>query len=360
MRSRPVAVARDKVAAVPPPVAGLDAMAQAGQALLLLGSGRRLLWSNRAADRLFKLPAGRLAGRRAEEVIDRSPDLLDRLLRSVAVGRQSSGTLPILVRGGRSRTAHFKAVALGNGLGLLILQARAGIRPRSAVPPAPRSSSSGRIAAAIAHQIRTPLAVALMYLRFVQEEVGSRVEAQLRDGLTGAHDEIVRLDRLLANLVDYYRVGHLVVCPRLVDGASVLAEAVRRARRDPSAAEVNLDLLAADLIDWWDADALEQIVQNLLSNAFKHGEGRPVAMVVDRVERGLRIRVRDGGGGITAGARARIFRRRLAVPKARAPGLGLGLWLVRELAEAHGGGVVVESESGTGATFVVTINPQRP
>jgi signal transduction histidine kinase len=360
MKSRAAAVARDKVPAGPAPMAGLDAMAQSGQPLLLLGAGRRLLWSNRAADRLFDLPAGGLAGRRAEEVIQRSREWLDRLLRSVTAGRQSSGTLPLLVRGGRSRSARFKAVALGHGLGLLVLQARAGISPRRALPPAPRTSPTGRIAAAIAHQIRTPLAVALMYMRFVEEEVGSRVEGHLRDGLIGARDELVRLDRLLANLVDYYHVGHLVVCPHRVDAGDVVTEAVRRARRDPTAAEVHLDVVAADLVDWWDANALEQIVQNLLSNAFKHGEGHPVWITVDRIEHSLRIRVRDGGDGIPAGARARIFRRRLAAPKARAPGLGLGLWLVRELAEAHGGDAAIESPSGEGTTFVVTISPQPP
>jgi signal transduction histidine kinase len=230
---------------------------------------------------------------------------------------------------------------------------------RSAEHP-PRSSSSGRLAAAIAHEIRTPLAVALMYLRLVEQEVGPHVTESLRDGLSLARDEVTRLDRLLANLVDLHRLGHVVIRPALIDAGRVVADAVRRALWELSTAQVSVEVGASDLLDWWDANAVDQIVQNLLSNAVQYGEGRPITVTVDRIEGRLRVRVQDRGSGIPAGERARLFRRRLGPRKARTSGLGKSLWLVRELAQAHGGSALVETRKGVGSTFTVTLNPQRP
>ena len=231
---------------------------------------------------------------------------------------------------------------------------------RSSAAHAPRSSSSGKLAAAIAHEIRTPLAVALMYIRLVEQEAGPHVGDSLRDGLSQARDEVARLDRLLGNLVDLHRLGHVVIRPALIDAGRVVSEAVRRARRDLSAVQVSVEVGAADLLDWWDPNAIDQIIQKLLSNAVRYGEGRPISVSVNRSETNLRIRVQDGGSGIPASERARLFRPRLGPRKARSSGLGLGLWLVRELAEAHLGGVAVESRKGAGSTFTVTLRPQRP
>jgi signal transduction histidine kinase len=234
--------------------------------------------------------------------------------------------------------------------------ADAGRRPAAR---APRSSSSGRLAAAIAHEIRTPLAVALMYMRLVEQEAGPQVNESLRTGLSLARDEVMRLDRLLGNLVDLHRLGHVVIRPALVDAGRVVSDAVRRAPWEAGAARVAIEVDGADLLDWWDASALEQIVQNLLSNAVQRGEAGPVSVSVDRIEASLRLQIHDSGGGM-AGERLRAFPPRLAAPKSRASGWGLGLWLVRELAEAHGGSATIESRRGEGSTFTVMLSPQRP
>ena len=224
---------------------------------------------------------------------------------------------------------------------------------------APRSSSSGRLAAAIAHEIRTPLAVALMYMRLVEQEAGPQVKESLRAGLSLAREEVMRLDRLLGNLVDLHRLGHVVIRPALVDAGRVVSDAVRRAPWEAGAARVAIEVGAADLLDWWDASALEQIVQNLLSNAVQHGEAGPVSVNVDRFDGGLRLRIHDSGG-VAGGERLRAFPPRLSAPKTRASGWGLGLWLVRELAEAHGGSASIENRRGEGSTFTVMLSPQRP
>jgi signal transduction histidine kinase len=224
-----------------------------------------------------------------------------------------------------------------------------------------RASSSGQLAAAIAHEIRTPLAVALMYLRLVEDEAGPLVKESVRDGFSIARAEVARLDRLLTNLVDLHRVGHIVIHPTLVDAGRIVSDAVRRVLRDLSAGQVTVELGASDLLDWWDASAVERIVETLVASAAQQGEGRPISVSVDRVENSLRLWIHDGGQDTMGEAGPRPIRRRLGPRKARGGGgLDMSLWLVRELAEAHGGDLTAGTRAGAGAAFTVMLAPRRP
>jgi signal transduction histidine kinase len=218
-----------------------------------------------------------------------------------------------------------------------------------------RRESAATAATSFAHYIRTPLATTLMYLRLIQSEIGPNIDSELRDGLDAARDEIARLDRLMGHLVDYHRLRKLVVVPARVDASAVTSKAVHRMLRAMGGGEGQVEVHAGAFTDWWDAAALEQIAQNLTLNAIQHG-GRPISVTVDRVDGQLSLRVRDGGR-ISARVAGRIFRRRPGIPKVRAAGLGLGLWLTRELAEAHRGTVTVESSPESGTTFVATLAP---
>jgi two-component system OmpR family sensor kinase len=107
---------------------------------------------------------------------------------------------------------------------------------------------------------------------------------------------------------------------------------------------------------FWDRDAVEQIVVNLVSNAIKFGAKKPV-IVSGGVEEGdVTLRVRDEGIGISEADRSRIFARfERAVRAGDLPGFGLGLWIARQLARAHGGEIHVDSEPGHGSVFTVRL-----
>jgi len=105
---------------------------------------------------------------------------------------------------------------------------------------------------------------------------------------------------------------------------------------------------------------VEQIVGNLLSNALKFGLGRPIRIEVKPAEYGVHISVRDHGIGVLPADQEWIFERNRHATPEEGGGLGLGLWLVRELASAHGGWVTVESRKGRGSTFTVFLRTQRP
>jgi signal transduction histidine kinase len=220
------------------------------------------------------------------------------------------------------------------------------------------------MAAAVGHEIRAPLATAILYLEIADSGLDSGAPSTVRAALEVAREQIQRIESLVSRMIEMQRLGRARVEPRLVDAGRVVSETVRRLLAgDDRDAQVSVDIAAPDLTDWWDPQALEQIVHNLLSNALKFGEDRPIAIFVERPDAGLRISVRDGGLGIPLADRERIFLGHVGTRRAgqgRSRGLGLGLWLVRELAQAHEGDVAVESQPGRGSTFIVTLQPQRP
>jgi PAS domain S-box-containing protein len=110
------------------------------------------------------------------------------------------------------------------------------------------------------------------------------------------------------------------------------------------------------LVGRWDPGRLEQVVTNLLSNALKFGAGKPVEVTVLGDGSTARVRVRDQGIGIERGQEAVIFERfGSAALKRKYPGLGLGLWIARQVVEAMGGRIEVQSAPGEGATFEVVL-----
>jgi len=105
---------------------------------------------------------------------------------------------------------------------------------------------------------------------------------------------------------------------------------------------------------------VEQIIGNLLSNALNFGLGRPIRIEVKPAEYGVHISVRDHGIGVCPADQEWIFERNRHARPEEGGGLGLGLWLVRELASAHGGWVTLESRKGRGSTFTVFLRTERP
>jgi signal transduction histidine kinase len=128
-----------------------------------------------------------------------------------------------------------------------------------------------------------------------------------------------------------------------------------------------LDLDIADAVcGVWDRLAVEQIVDNLLSNALKFGVGQPVTLRLQSDERSARLEVQDRGVGMTPDQQAHIFARFEQVVSQHqcGSGFGIGLWVVNQLVGAMGGGITVSSRLGEGSTFTVTLpltpaNPDR-
>jgi signal transduction histidine kinase len=211
----------------------------------------------------------------------------------------------------------------------------------------------------IRHELNTPVATALLYLGIAEGSAAETPGGALKSALRVARTEVQRLKTLIDTLTELECVGHATVRPRLVDvGETVRATVQRLTTLDniPGVRVVTLGKLQG----WWDRSIVEQIVSNLLSNAVKFGQGRPIRVEVRPVGAGACLVVRDHGIGVPSRNQSSIFERNVHAPPEQGGGLGLGLWLVRELAAAHGGWVTLESRKGHGAAFTVFLRARRP
>jgi signal transduction histidine kinase len=112
----------------------------------------------------------------------------------------------------------------------------------------------------------------------------------------------------------------------------------------------------AAVVGRWDRERLEIVLTNLLSNAAKYGEAKPIDVEVEDLGAEVRLRVIDRGIGIAPDDQRRIFERfERAVPERHFGGLGVGLWLSCQIAKAHGGIIEVASAPGVGSTFTMTL-----
>ena len=106
----------------------------------------------------------------------------------------------------------------------------------------------------------------------------------------------------------------------------------------------------------WDKSRLDQVITNLVSNAIKYGDCKPIDVTLERQARPRRLTIRDRGLGIAPHDHERIFGRfERAASSRHYGGIGLGLWIVKQIVDALGGTVAVDSTPGTGSTFTVEL-----
>jgi signal transduction histidine kinase len=222
------------------------------------------------------------------------------------------------------------------------------------------------------HELKTPLTPLLLQLasavKLLQtsRDAGAEVPVEhLAERLRKAVAHVERLKTLVDRLLDVTRIssGHLPLAPQPVDLREVIGALVDRLAEGLERSGSRVTLTADSVIGVWDATGIETVVTNLLTNAVKYGEGRPVEVTVTRSDRDATISVNDHGIGIAPEDQERIFERfERAVPLQHYGGFGIGLWVAKRVVEAHGGTISVSSAPGKGSTFVVTlpITPAAP
>ena len=216
------------------------------------------------------------------------------------------------------------------------------------------------------HELKTPLTSVLLNLRSVDKALqgGARADdPRFAARWRALGQQIGRLEGLVDQLLDVSRItaGKMVLAPEPVDLAALVREVVGRFS-PPSMAEAGaIHVQAEGAIEGaWDRLRLEQIVTNLLSNAVKYGAGRPISVEVRAsgpgAEADVWLVVSDEGIGMSSDDLGRIFGRfERAVSGRNYGGLGLGLSIVRQVVDAMGGTISVESQPGRGSTFTVRL-----
>ncbi len=212
------------------------------------------------------------------------------------------------------------------------------------------------------HELKTPLAAIQLHLQGLLRLAarGALPDGKrLTDRLEKAVSQGDRLEQLVGELLDVSRItaGRLKLDRERCDLGAVAREVVERFADELALAGCALALSCdGEVVGCWDRLRLDQVVTNLLSNAIKYGRGKPIDLEVARDGERARLTVRDRGIGIDPGHHARIFGRfERAVSERHYGGFGLGLWIVRQIVENHGGSIALESAPGQGARFTVEL-----
>ncbi len=212
-----------------------------------------------------------------------------------------------------------------------------------------------------AHELKTPLTALQLQIRLLQKsDVRTRAAMsaqELEPAVEMIARQTTRLHVLIENFLEVVNItsGHMDLDRAPVDLRQVVNDivALDHLGRSGPAIVVDLDGQAVGL---WDRVRLESVIGNLVSNAVKFGEGKPISISVSRDGSTARVVVTDNGIGIAREEQARIFGKfERAVSERHYGGFGLGLWVARQIVEAHGGSIRVASEAGKGSTFVVEL-----
>jgi len=215
------------------------------------------------------------------------------------------------------------------------------------------------------HELRnpmTPIVVRLQLLRRLSENAPVP-NAQVAHGIDEMEKSVLRFIKRATTLLDVTRMNsdtfafHPVAVDIVGAARAVLDDLCRLSGH--SRAELHFISTDDALFVEGDALAIEQILENLVSNGIKYGDGTPVVVSIatDLAGDMALIRVSDSGPGISPGNQARIFERfeRAVSSTHRTGGFGVGLWLVRQLSEAMGGSVAITSLPDQGSTFCVAL-----
>jgi signal transduction histidine kinase len=214
---------------------------------------------------------------------------------------------------------------------------------------------------AASHEFKTPLTSLRLQVQMISRMAG---EERVKRLAGDADKQIERMTHLINDLLDAtgIRMGQLELRSDEIDLAEMVKEEVALFLSDPAFADIRIRVHAPQPIyGVWDRSRIAQIFKSLLSNAARYGLRKPVDVTVwgDRTQG--RISVRDQGIGISEEDQVRIFHQfERCVEYQKFGGFGLGLYVSRQIALAHGGQIEVKSREGEGSVFTLQLPlPQK-
>jgi signal transduction histidine kinase len=217
----------------------------------------------------------------------------------------------------------------------------------------------------VSHELRTPLSAIYQFVTILRDGLAGDINDEQREYLNIIYRNIKQLQGMISDLLDATRAdaGKLAIDRRQISARAVIRETVQTLTATASAKAISLtaEVPESALLVFADPQRLRQILTNLVENAIKFTPGggrvRVEAGAYDEDPEFVRISVADTGCGVDPDSLRRIFERLYQETKIAESrmGLGLGLFICKELVELHGGRIWVESETGKGTVFHFTL-----
>ncbi len=336
-----------------------------------------IAWANRLAEELFGWPRQELAGKPVEVLVprrlreahtahrggyERAP-----LTRPMGLGLDLAGVR----RDGSEFAAEISLAPLGMEGRRYVVAAIRDVTERRKLEERARLWRQAQeevrerdeFLSVASHELRTPVAALQLQIQMLQRASrgGGPLPQPMLERLETLERQTRRIGLLVNDLLDLsrLRIGGPELKLEEMDLRELVREAVQHFREiAPPGTELTFQG-DAPCPGRWDRLRLEQVVTNLLVNAVKFGAGRPVSVSVEGDAQRVRLAVEDRGIGIAEEHHERVFGRfERAVSSQHFAGLGLGLWIARQIVEAHGGTILLRSAPGAGSTFTVEL-PRR-
>jgi len=208
------------------------------------------------------------------------------------------------------------------------------------------------------HELKTPLTALQLQLLNIQEQAKTD-DPRLERNMDRARRLAARLGQLVEALLDVSRIatGGLKLNLEPFDLSDAAREVVERLGDSATAAACELSLRSAGPLQGrWDRLRIDQVLMNVIANAIKYAAGQPIQVSLTCESDIAAVEVRDGGPGIPTGELSRIFERFERAASARHyGGMGLGLYVARQITEAHGGTIVASNLPEGGACFRISL-----
>ncbi|GGP17645.1 hybrid sensor histidine kinase/response regulator [Silvimonas iriomotensis] len=214
------------------------------------------------------------------------------------------------------------------------------------------------------HELKTPLATLKLQNQLRQRHLDrDNQDAFAPDKLRKMIETDSRLVETVIRLIDdmldvsRIRVGKLTYATTHFDLSELTHEIVERFAEQLTLSNHSYTVNITDgITGLWDRYRLDQVISNLITNAIRYGNGKPVEISLTRQDDRVSLSVRDQGVGIAPQDKARIFQVfERASATSESGGLGLGLFIVAQIVEAHNGRIRLDSASGEGSTFTIEL-----
>lgn len=214
------------------------------------------------------------------------------------------------------------------------------------------------------HELKTPLTTITLRIQSTLDSILNNTLAnfsgeKLVGSLNIAHEQTRRLQMLIKDLLDFSLITRGKLDLQLNEGNlnDIVKGTIDRFEDHLELANCSLRLeTTGEIPGLWDQIRLEQALSNLLTNAIKYGEGSPIEVTIEKEGHTAKISVKDNGIGIEPKKQKAIFERfQRATEDEKFQGLGVGLFIVKQIIDAHGGKVSVKSKLGKGSTFIIEL-----
>lgn len=214
--------------------------------------------------------------------------------------------------------------------------------------------------ATISHELKTPISAIKFSLQLLENEKTGLLNEEQRNLIKSCEDDTNILLKIISELLNITQIetGNIQLNIMPVNLIDILHFAIKTNKRLAEQKRISIDIISPDIVSEVQADKEKTawVLINLISNAISYSnEGSKIVILISNIDNQCMLSVKDSGQGFDLQYKNKIFDRYFRVPGTNKEGTGLGLAICKEIIEAQGGHIEVESESGIGSTFTVCL-----